>query len=251
MKPGVNNGVYIEVQTFLSGAQPIRMESRVESPGESEAKRFPALLILHGSEGMTQEWFKQYSAYCAGSKYAVFAPYYFDRTGTTFAYRESIPDHFPAWLETAQDALACVARHPQVDAGRIAVLGISLGGYLATTLASQNNRVCAVVEAFGGIPEQFASQITPAMPPVLILHGDADNTVPVSEAQNLDRLLTFAGVEHVTKIYRGQGHRFSGLRRMDALFTILRFLDKHLKPATAFETSLTTEENLETGLTNL
>jgi len=226
------------VENFVSGEHRIRIESSVPT-GEAQV---PALLILHGSEGLTSEWFKQYSGYCTTGKFAAFAPYYFDRTQTTFAEREAIPEHFPTWLETVTDALAYVARHPQVDARRIAVMGISLGGFLAMTLATQDARICAVVEAFGGIPDLFVPQISSNMPPTLILHGDADPTVPVSEARKLDKLLTQHGVEHVTKIYRRQGHRFTGLRRMDALFTILRFLHKHLQSSVSFDAAFGSEE---------
>ena len=215
------------MESFRSGGRQIGIESRVPAGPE----RYPALLILHGSEGLTREWFEQYSKYCTGRNFAVFAVRYFDRTQTEFAHREQIQEHFPAWLETVSDALTYVVKHPNVDASRIGLLGVSLGGFLATALATQDARVCAVIEAFGGIPEQFVSQVSSAMPPVLILHGDADTIVPVREAHKLERLLTQHHVEHQTKIYRGQGHRFTGLRRMDALFTILRFLRQHVAAA--------------------
>jgi carboxymethylenebutenolidase len=220
------------MESFLSGGRRIGLESRVPAGPE----RYPALLILHGSEGLTREWFEEYSKYCIGRNFAVFAVRYFDRTQTEFAHREKIQEHFPEWLETVSDALTCVVKHPSVDASRLGILGISLGGFLATALATQDARVCAVVEAFGGIPEQFVPRVSSAMAPVLILHGDADTTVPVSEAHKLERLLTQHRVEHLTKIYRGQGHRFTGLRRMDALFTILRFLRQHLSvPSPGFQ----------------
>ncbi len=233
------------MDSFLSGLYGIRIEGSVPAGQE----KHPALLILHGSEGLTREWFEEYSQYCTSRNFAVFAVHYFDRTQTQFADREEIQARFPEWLETVSDALTYIAAHPSVDASRIALLGISLGGYLAMALATQDARIRAVVEAFGGIPEQFLPQIGSAMPPVLILHGDADTTVPVSEARKLDHLLTQHRVEHVTKIYRKQGHRFTGLRRMDALFTILRFLRKHLGAAaldTGFR-SFSDETALEGG----
>lgn len=63
-------------------------------------------------------------------------------------------------------------------------------------------------------------------PPVLILHGDADTTVPVEQAIVLDERLTEFGIEHTTTIIPGGVHRLP----VGPTYTtaMLDFLDRHL-----------------------
>jgi carboxymethylenebutenolidase len=63
---------------------------------------------------------------------------------------------------------------------------------------------------------------------VLILHGEADPTIPVSEAYNLQRLLEEKGIPHEIKIYPGVGHGFENEIWGDATVRTLKFLQKHL-----------------------
>jgi acetyl esterase/lipase len=52
------------------------------------------------------------------------------------------------------------------------------------------------------------THITPASPPVLIIHGLADATVDYGQAQELDRKLTAQGVPHELILLPGVGHQF-------------------------------------------
>ena len=87
-------------------------------------------------------------------------------------------------------------------------------------------RVKAVVEFFGGLPEEL--QGVPRMPPVLILHGEDDRVVPVSEAVKLQQLLERTGTPYEIKLYPGAGHVLNGLQFMDAGRRAVQFLNKHL-----------------------
>ena len=44
------------------------------------------------------------------------------------------------------------------------------------------------------------------LPPIMIIHGDRDNTAPVSEAYRFHAALQEAGARSELKIYPGQGH---------------------------------------------
>ena len=165
---------------------------------------------------------------------ALFAPHYFEKTGTVRATPEIILDgrHVPAWLAAAQDALAYIATRPSVDPARIGVLGISLGGYLSIALAAlspaQPTRLRAVVELSGGMPPGFEHLLSPATPPVLLLHGMADTVVPVSEAHKLAALLTQHNVHHQTELFPGEGHWFSAAATPRLLLTCASFLSRYL-----------------------
>jgi dipeptidyl aminopeptidase/acylaminoacyl peptidase len=64
---------------------------------------------------------------------------------------------------------------------------------------------------------------------VLILHGEADKTVPVEEAYHLQNLLEKKGIEYEMQIYPGAGHGFSGEISRAAGLRTLNFLEKYLR----------------------
>jgi carboxymethylenebutenolidase len=125
---------------------------------------------------------------------------------------------------------------PRVDAKRIGLVGFSLGAYLALAAATdKESPVAAVVEFFGGLPPNVRRDVK-KMPPILIIHGDEDQTVPVAEAHQLRDLLQARKTTLEVQIYPGVGHVFTGsdgkfqwLAALDAKGRTIRFLDKHLR----------------------
>ena len=189
---------------------------------------FPALLVVHGSSGPVSSFVGDYAQQLANFGYVVFFVHYFDATGTGYASYSAIRTYFQTWLATIADGVSFAERHPKVDSKRIGLLGVSLGGFLSLSLASKDSRICAVASLMGGMPDEYISEAR-QMPPTLLLHGEADAMVPVSEAQRVDALLKRLGTPHEVKIYPGQGHSFRGMAQMDALTRTLRFLSRHLK----------------------
>ena len=102
-----------------------------------------------------------------------YAPHYLQKTGSQRATAEMILDgkHFPEWLGAIRDAVDYVAARPGIDARRIGVLGVSLGGYLAVALGIEDRRMRAVIELSGGLPMGWEDRVAQGMAPVLILHG--------------------------------------------------------------------------------
>jgi dienelactone hydrolase len=215
--------VFVQL-TFESGAQQIVMDV---FGADSRVQR-PAILVLHGSGGMWNPMYHTYAEQFARFGFAVFVPHYFARTATTWADDATIHRHFREWLDVCTGALDVVSQHPGVDTERVGVLGFSLGGFLSLALAAQDERVKAVVEFFGGMPEELANGCK-RMPPVLILHGDADERVPVRWAHEVEQLLQRCGTEHEMKIYRGAGHIFNMPTMLDAGQRTVRFLRKYLE----------------------
>ncbi len=193
-------------------------------------KPHAALLLLHGAGGSTGFWFERFAPLLTAAGIAAYAPHYFDRTGTARATREMILDgvHFNRWLTTAGDAVSYVAARPGVDARRIGILGVSLGGYLSMAMAAADRRVRAVAEVSGGMPSEWAPAISTATPPVLIVHGTEDTVVPVSEAYGLERLLTDRGVAHRVELLPGEGHWFTPAAVPRILGALSGFLEEYL-----------------------
>jgi dipeptidyl aminopeptidase/acylaminoacyl peptidase len=135
--------------------------------------------------------------------------------------------NFPLWMKTLWDVVSLVANQPSVDGERIGLLGFSLGGYLALSLACIHPRIRAVAEYFGGLPREIHPFMR-RLPPTLILHGDADTVVPVAEAYSLQKALEERKVPYEMQIYPGEGHDFTPEVRADADSRMHAFLQKYL-----------------------
>lgn len=170
----------------------------------------------------------------------LYAPHYFDRTQTTRADLAMIVDgvHVPQWLATITAALRFIATRPSVDPDRIVLAGISLGGFLALASAAEISArsesqdvtpLRALIDISGGLAPPYDALATSRMPPTLILHGAADNIVPVSYAQQLDRKLSELGVPHRTEILPGEGHWFSATALPQMLLAVSSFLEPYLR----------------------
>ena len=69
--------------------------------------------------------------------------------------------------------------------------------------------------------------VRPGLPPILIIHGDADPTVPYTQAVRLHQALDKAGVQNQLLTIPGGKHGgFNNDQRMQAFATIRAFLAK-------------------------
>jgi carboxymethylenebutenolidase len=211
--------------TFQSGGKHIRLDAylpdRLDGP-------LPALVALHGAGGNVAGM-ERYASTLAAQGFAVYVLHYFDRTGTESADKPTILRSFPLWMKTLWDAISFIETQPQVDGKRIALLGYSLGAYLSLANSAIDPRVKAVVEFFGGMPKEM-NLFMRRLCPVLILHGEADQTIPVEEAYQLQKLLEKKGIPYEIKIYSGAGHGFEDEIWCDAGQRSLGFLRKYLNP---------------------
>ena len=74
------------------------------------------------------------------------------------------------------------------------------------------------------------SYVTADDPPVLSLHGDQDQLVPIEQARVLDEKLRAVGATHRLKVFAGAGHGFSGETRTAADSAMWEFFEQHLQP---------------------
>lgn len=210
----------------LSGGKAVRMDA-AEPAGSGT---HPALVLLHGAGGNVDFWLERIAPVVARLGMAVYAAHYFDRTGTGRASPAMLTDghHVPLWLEAVRDCVAAVAARPGVDAGRVALAGVSLGAFLALALAAQGLRVKAIVEVSGGLVPPYEALATSGFPPVLVVHGEVDTVVPVGSAHALVATLQRLGVAHRVEILVGEGHWFSGAAQMRIQGAVTRFLQELL-----------------------
>ena len=223
---GAARGIRGEMDSYLSGSENIRLECF--EPGG--AGPHPALLIVHGSGGSASYWLNHFAPRWRAFGLGVYAPHYFDKTGTTRATAETILDghHFPQWLRALEDAVTNLRARPDVDEQRIGVLGISLGGYLAVALGLTDTRLRLIIELSGGIPPGWENHVSADMAPTLVLHGAMDNVVPVSEAYKLGRLLADRDARYQLEILPQESHWISASATPGLLITCGKFLAKYL-----------------------
>jgi dienelactone hydrolase len=238
---------------FVSGGKRIRVEC-FEPRG---AGKRPAVILLHGVGGLDRAGpiYRGVALRLADQGFVVVLVHYLDRTGTRRADRPDLekrfaaylrsPDpgakewkdmrgHFTAWADTAADAVKYARALPGVDPERVGLLGVSMGGFLATTVAARKGlKVGCVVEAFGGLPGEVAETLT-HMPPTLVIHGTLDRVVPVKEAYALCGLLHAKKLPCEVETYE-VGHGFETPTGDFAWFAALSaerraaaFLHKHL-----------------------
>ena len=210
---------------FVSGGKTIAIDCFIPE-SEIPQRRFPAVIALHGSGG-GHDTLAATAHPLASQGFCVYVPHYFDRTGTTEAAMPAMFLDFPLWMKTLWDLTSLVAQQPLVDPDRLGLVGFSLGGYLAMSLASIDPRIRVAVEYFGGLPKEI-KMFMRRLPPTLILHGDADAVVPVAEAFNLSQVLQDRSVPYEIQIYPGEGHHFTTGTRADADHRMQVFLKKYL-----------------------
>lgn len=70
-------------------------------------------------------------------------------------------------------------------------------------------------------------------PPFLIQHGDADRVIPLEQARVMDAVLKKAGVETTLMVMPGAGHAGGAFFDEKNHETVVAFLDRHLKKASA------------------
>ena len=100
-----------------------------------------------------------------------------------------------------------LARH-EVSAKQTALIGFSQGTMMSLFVAPRRDEAFAGVVGFSGrliAPELLADEIQ-ARPPVVLVHGDADEVVPYESLSLAEEGLKTAGIEVETMTRPGLGH---------------------------------------------
>jgi len=103
-----------------------------------------------------------------------------------------------------------------LPADRLALVGFSQGTMMALHVGPRRAEAIAGIVGFSGMladPEALAGE-TVTRPPVLLIHGDADDVLPASSTARAQAALEGLGFEVSSHISRGLGHSIdeAGLR---------------------------------------
>jgi dienelactone hydrolase len=173
----------------------------------------PAVMVLHTINGTVESFDERYAQALAKEGFVALAPNYIH------------PSHGGrVWSPAVTRDMAAIADYlkakPESKDMPIGAVGFSLGSR-GLLLAAQRPEVKAVVVYYGTfdarkekgvnlppaalVPMQVAGQVNAA---VLLLHGDADDEIPVSSARAMAAALREAGKAVELVEYKGAYHRF-------------------------------------------
>jgi predicted peptidase len=103
------------------------------------------------------------------------------------------------------DLLNEVSAKYRIDADRVYITGMSMGGYGAWAMATAYpERLAAVVPLCGGGDPAEAARMKDL--PIWDFHGDRDDVVPIRESQALVEALQQAGGRVRFTVFKGAGH---------------------------------------------
>jgi len=236
----------------------------IKPAGWRADRRYPLILGIHGGpHGMYGYAFNPTFQVYAARGYAVL---YLNPRGSS-GYGQKFSDgtlnewgggDYKDLMLGVDEALR---KYPWIDRERMGVTGGSYGGFMTNWIITQTPRFKAAVSAasvsnlisfystslyqdlihaeFGGFPwdnYDLLWQWSPlkyvkqAQTPTLFIHGEQDNDVHITQAEEMYTALKRRGVETVLVRYPREGH---GLRepnhRVDALERTLDWFDRYLK----------------------
>ncbi len=224
---------------------------------------FPAILWVHGGpvSAADQSFPDARLAVLVEAGYAVLRPNPRGSTGRGRAFAAAVVGDMGG--EDAHDLLAGVQwliAEGIADPARIAVAGVSYGGYMAALLPTLSDRFAAAIVAspltdmfsayyassltvfvrdyVGGTPATDPSRYLDRSPvfagerlrtPSLITNGLRDRATPMGQAVELFRAIREQGTEAELAIYPTEGHGFSDVAtRTDWVGRMVTWLDRHL-----------------------
>ena len=111
---------------------------------------------------------------------------------------------------------------------QLALVGFSQGTMISLHVALRRAAPVAGVVGFSGrlmVPERLEAEKL-ASPPVLLIHGDQDEVVPLASLPQAADALVAAGIETYTHVSKGTGHGIAH----DGLSLALSFLREKMPP---------------------
>lgn len=233
-------------------------------PKGREEKSLPVVIDIHGGpEDQTRPVYSDYTQYFLSCGIAVVAPNVRGSTGYGKAYMHL--DDVQMRLDSVKDVIALIGH--LTDAGiadekRIAVFGISYGGFMSLSCAARYPDLfaCAVdfvgmynLETFlentagyrrawreseyGTLARHRAllrevspiAKVNDIKAPLMVVHGANDPRVPVEETERVVHALAQRGLTVEYLRYEDEGHGILKLKnRLDCYLKVAAFLKRHL-----------------------
>ncbi|MBK5290597.1 MAG: S9 family peptidase [Acidobacteriia bacterium] len=234
-------------------------------PNSSTSAKSPLILTIHGGpHGMHSYAFNTSAQYYTARGYAVLAVNPRGSSGYGQQFADGCINNWGGG--DYKDLMAALdfalKKYPQIDATRLGVTGSSYGGFMTNWVITQTGRFRAAVSVaslsnlvsfystslyqdlvhaeFNGFPwdrDNFQTlwkwsplaHVVKAKTPTLFLHGERDNDVHITQAEEMFTALRYRGIASTLVRYPREGHGITEpLHRLDALQRTLDWMDRHL-----------------------
>lgn len=243
----------------------------IKPPGFDSTKKYPVAYLIHGGPqgAWLDTWHLRWNYSLFASRgYVVAAVNFHGSTGYGQAFTNSVSKH---WGDLPyQDLMKGVdylASLPYVDAARIGAAGASYGGYMIYWMAGHTDRFKTLIahdgiyntESMAGTTEEqwfpiweFGGPLTAPEPrtllaqwspanfvtqwktPMLVVHGQQDFRVDVSEGYQAFTALQLRRIPSKFLSFPDEGHFVLKPRNRRLWWgVVLDWLDEHLKPGAA------------------
>jgi dienelactone hydrolase len=179
--------------------------------------RVAAMLVVHGSGGVSSGREHAWAARLNQMGYAAFVTDSFRARGVTSTADDQSKVPTPAMVADAFYALRLLATHPRIDPARIGVMGFSKGGQVALYTALEPFRRAVM----GGDSLLFATHValypSCALPylsrevtraPMLVVMGANDDYTPPAQCERYIAWFRDRGAPIRSVVYPGAGHGF-------------------------------------------
>lgn len=205
----------------------------IYQPLGDSAKLRPAVMFIHGG------------SFRAGSKEEMWdLAQEFAKRGYVVAsidYRlrkEPFKDIATTVIDASKDAMAAFvwlrdnSEKYRINKERIAIGGASAGGYLAIFLGydpvwgknPEQQKILSVISIYGGDIRMPSIQ---SGPPLLIIHGTTDDTVPYSQSLSLLQKVQAAGIYGELYTMENAGHSYTNRYYGEIVSRIAKFLYRY------------------------
>ena len=195
----------------------------------------PAALLLHGANGFDSQidGYNAYASALADHGIDAYLVYYYSDADqeNMFGGRDVFVSRYAAWTKLISDVAGDILKSKDSN-GKIGLVGFSNGGTLAGGTAARDPRITAAVVYYGTSPFPMDVPVK-RLPPLLILHGDADAIIPVEQGRHLAEFAKQLGGTAELVIYPGERHGFGArlqtANSTDAFKRTAAFLERELR----------------------
>jgi dipeptidyl aminopeptidase/acylaminoacyl peptidase len=226
----------------------------------------PLVVMPHGRPFARDKWeYDAWAQFLANRGYVVLQPNFRGSTGYGKAFVDAASGEYGRKMQDdLDDGVRALTQRGLVDPKRVCIMGASYGGYAAMWAAARNPEIYRCAISFAGISEVRTmlhydpgswtprryyrdwrdrirgeekfnldavsplSRAASIKVPLLIAHGEKDETVPVAQSKKMDEALTHAGIAHDFVFYPEERHGFSKSEdAIDFLKRVEAFLAKH------------------------
>jgi carboxymethylenebutenolidase len=206
--------------------------TQFKAPGDAPR---PSVLLLHGAGGFDRRLAdnNHYAAMLASQGMDAYLVYYYSDLDDKMMSNgvNVFEQRYAAWAKTVGELAEYLEKQKDSN-GKAGLVGFSNGGILASGASTLNPKITAAVIYYGTDPWPLGVRAK-RFPPLLVLHGDADQIIPVEEGKQLAAEAKQLGGKVDLVIYPGESHgfgaRWEDKNATDALNRSIAFLKKELQ----------------------